>query len=335
MAGGNKGSVFFAILGNGFITIIKFVAFTFSGSGALLSESIHSFADTSNQCLLLLGIRRSERPADAEYNYGYGVDRYVYALFSAMGIFVLGCGVTVYHGIEGVLHPPELSIDWLVYAVLGVSFVIEGAVLVGAIREVNRTRGDKSFREFIRSSPDPTLVAVLFEDSVACIGVLVALGGILLAKVTGNPVWDGVSSICIGLLLGLVALWLGWRNRQLILGPAIPPEIRKEIVEYLEAQPSVHRVRQVRTRVAAADRFTIAAELDYNGRYLASQQKEWVELHADQFRDDATRDALLEEFGEVLLDALGREVDRIEADLFKKYPRLRNVTLESDWLPDD
>ncbi len=327
--------MFFALLGNGFITIIKFVAFLLSGSGALLSEAIHSFADTSNQFLLLVGIRRSNRPADERYNYGYGVDRYLYALFSAMGIFVLGCGVTVYHGVAGLFHPPDLSINWIVYAVLGVSFVIEGTVLLTAVREVNHSRGDKSFGEFVRSSPDPTVLAVLFEDTVACIGVIVALSGILIAKATGNPVWDSIASIVIGGLLGVVAIWLGWRNRQLILGPAILPEMRREIIAYLEAQPSVDRVRLVRTRIAAADRFTIAAELDYNGRYLASQQREWVEANAARLEDDAEREQFLEDFGEVLLDALGREVDRIEAELFERYPRLRNVTLESDWLPDD
>jgi zinc transporter 9 len=333
MAGEGKGAVLFALLGNLFLTVIKFVAFLLSGSGAMLSEAIHSLADTSNQGLLFLGIRRSSRPADRRYHYGYGADRYLFALISAAGIFVLGCGVTVYHGIDSLMDPPTLSLDWLPFAVLGVSLVIEGAVLISAIREVNRKRGDQGFVEFIVTSTDPTLLAVLFEDSVAVLGVLVAAAGIGLAHLTGNGQWDAISSIVIGLLLGAVALWLAWRNRQLILGPAIPEKIQKRVVAHIETQPSVDTVRLVKTRIVGADRFRIDAEIDYNGRYLGAEQADWVRDHAELAARDPARFAA--DFGERLLDELGREVDRIEASLFEKFPRLRHVALESDWNPDD
>ena len=327
MAGSGKGAVFFALVGNGFLTVLKFVAFLFSGSGAMLSESVHSLADTSNQGLLYLGIRRSQKPADARYHYGYGVERFLFALLSAVGIFVLGCGVTVYHGVHSILSPPELNLSWIVFAVLGVSLVIESAVLVGAIREVNAEKGDQSFLRFLRTSSDPTLLAVLFEDAVACLGVVVAFVGILLAHVTGNPVFDGVSSVVIGLMLGVVAVWLGWRNRQLILGPAIPKELQQQVVEFLEAQPSVDRVRLVKTRIVAANRFSIAAEVDYNGGYLGRGQTGWMQ---GRLEDGASQEVVAEEFGDRILDALGDEVDRIEAELFEKFPRLRHVSLESD-----
>lgn len=333
MAGQGGGAVLFALLGNGFLTIIKFVAFLMSGSGALLSEAIHSLADTANQGLLFLGIRRSERPADARYHYGYGAERFLFALLSAVGIFILGCGVTVYHGIESLLDPPHLELTWVPFAVLGISLVIESLVLMSAIREVWREKGDQTFFRFLRTSTDPTLLAVLFEDAVAVLGVIVAGAGIGLAHVTGNGQWDAVSSIVIGLLLGAVAVWLGWRNRQLILGPAIPRDTQKDIVSFIEEQPAVQHVRLVRTRIVGAKRFRIDAEIDYDGRYLGGKYAEWVTENRDRADDDP--DTFAADFGEQLLDELGREVDRIEADLRERFPRLRHVALESDWNPDD
>lgn len=333
MAGKGGGAVLFALLGNGFLTIIKFVAFLASGSGAMLSEAIHSLADTSNQGLLFLGIHRSERPADARYHYGYGGERFLFALLSAVGIFVLGCGVTVYHGVDALFDPPTLKLDWLPFAVLGLSLVIEGLVLMSAVREVWREKGEQGFLQFIRESTDPTLLAVLFEDAVAVLGVLVAAGGIGLAHATGNGAWDAVSSIVIGGLLGLVAVWLGYRNRQLILGPAIPARMQRAVVEFIEAQPSVQGVRLVRTRIVGAKKFRVDAEVDYDGRYLGAIYAAWVRDNAERAASDP--DGFAADLGEKILDELGREVDRIEAGLFAKFPRLRHVALESDWSPDD
>jgi zinc transporter 9 len=335
MAGSNRGAVFFALLGSAFLAIIKFVAFFLSGSGAILSEAIHSLADTGNQALLYAGIRRSQRPADSRYHYGYGADRYLYALLAAVGIFVLGFGVTTYHGVQLLLDPHEIELSWLSFAVMGVAIVLEAAVLIKAVREVNAKRGRKSFMEFIRSSTDPTLLAVLFEDSVAIVGALVASAGILLAYVTGNPIYDAITSVIIGVILGFIALWLAYRNRQLLLGPAIPPELQAEVVGFLEAQPSVQHVRMVRTRIAAADRFTIAAELDYDGRYLGRLQADWIANHRFDLDDPGERERFAAEFGEMLIDELGKEVDRIEAGLRERFPRLRDVALESDWNPED
>lgn len=332
MAGEGKGAVFFAIIGNGFLTIIKAIAFAVSGSGAMLSEAIHSAADTGNQTLLYMGIRRSSRGGDQRYNYGYGADRFLFALFSAMGIFVLGCGVTVYHGIEGIIDPPNIEVDWIIYSVLGISLLIDGVVFAKAIAEVNARRGERSFFQFIRESNDPTLIAVLFEDFVACFGIIVAFAGIMAAKYTGNGVYDGISSVVIGGLLGAVAVWLGYRNRQLILGPAIPARIRKGIVEYLENEESVQEVRVTRSRVVNADRFSMHAEIDYNGRYLGKLQAKVLQELIDSGKPTAQ---IAEEFGEHLMDALGKEVDRLEQELMERYPRLRHISLESDWNPDD
>jgi zinc transporter 9 len=329
MAGGNKGAVFLAIIGNGILTIVKTIAFIISRSPALMSEAIHSFADTANQLLLFVGIRKSERPADARYHWGYGGERFFYALLSAVGIFVLGCGVTVYHGISSLRNPPDLDYHWLTYAVLLAGIVIDGIVLMAAVREVNAKRDGKKFWAFVASSSDPTLLAVLFEDAVATLGCMIALVGITLAQQTGNPAWDAGSSIIIGAMLGMIAIWLVYRNRQLILGPAIPKDVEREIREFLLAQPSIEGLRRVRTRIVASDRFALAAEIDYDGRYLGAQHGDWL---AERIEQEPTQIAA--ELGAKILESLAREIDRIEKELQAKFPKLKHLDLESDINPD-
>ncbi|MCH9688566.1 MAG: cation diffusion facilitator family transporter [Deltaproteobacteria bacterium] len=330
MAGSSKGAVVSALLGNGLLTVLKFGAFVFSGSGAMFSEAIHSLADTVNQGLLFLGIRGSERPADALFPYGYGADRYLYSLLSAVGIFVLGCGVTVYHGIHDLISPPELSLSWVPLAVLGISFAVEAYVLLQAARVVWAKKGDLSLMGYLRTTSDPTAAAVLLEDAVACAGVLVAVAGIGMAQLTGNPVYDAVGAIVIGLMLGAVAVWLGIRNRTLLLGPAIPRGLQKEVEAFLDGLPEVQRVRRVRTRVVGADSFRFQAELDFDGRVLGARLTKLVHEHHSKLDDEEARERFAADFGEQLLDELGREVDRIEAQLVEKFPRLAYVDLEAD-----
>ncbi|MBV1857645.1 MAG: cation diffusion facilitator family transporter, partial [Nannocystaceae bacterium] len=237
MAGSSKGAVLGALVGNGSLTVIKFFAFAITGSGAMFSESIHSLADTANQALLFLGIRQSEKPADALFHYGYGADRYLYSLLSAVGIFVLGCGVTIYHGIHGLLEPPTLEPSWIPFAILALSFVVEGYVLMAAARVVWEKKGEETLVHYLRTTTDPTVAAVLLEDAVACLGVLVAATGLGLAYMTGNAVFDAIGAIVIGIMLGVVAVWLGVRNRTLLLGPAIPADLQAEITTYLKQHP--------------------------------------------------------------------------------------------------
>jgi len=321
-----------ALVGNGLLTVAKLVGFLLSGSGAMLSEAIHSFADCANQALLYLGVRRSERPADADYQYGYGGERFFFALMSAVGIFVLGAGVTVYHGVDRLLHPHSIDVSAITFAVLGFALIVDGWVFLVAVREISRRKGERSFLEYVRTSTDPTILAVLFEDGIATVGVLVAAGGIGLAHLTGDPVYDAASSIVIGLLLATMAIWLGWRNRVLLLGPAIPEEMQREIVEFLQSQPSVDSIRLVRTRIVGAERFRVAVELDYNGRYLGEQQLGWVEERAaaGALESPEGRREFVAELGHRLSEALGDEVDRLEQLLSNRFPRIKDIDLEVD-----
>ena len=330
MAGNSGSAVVLALLGNGLLTLIKFGAFLLSRSPAMLSEAIHSFADTANQALLFIGIRRSQRPANSRYHWGHGNERFLFALLSAMGIFVLGCGVTVYHGVAALISPPEVSTTWVSYAVLGIAILVDGGVMLAATREVVRQKGDMGFFRFLRESSDPTILAVLFEDFVATLGCVIALIGIAIAEFTGNPMFDALSSIVIGVLLGLVAIWLGWRNSVLIIGPAIPDDVERGVLAYLHEQPSIESIRGVRTRIVGSERFAFSADVDYNGNYLGRRLASWVAERKGQLTDERAIEKFAAEFGERVLDELAAEIDRIEADLRKEYPILSHVDLESD-----
>lgn len=329
MAGSGRGAVFLACAGNGALTVLKFGAYLFSGSGAMLSEAIHSAADTMNQLLLYVGIKRSLKPATTRYPYGYGVERYFFALLSAIGIFFLGCGVTIYHGVEGLLHPREIQPDFWTYAVLAISFIVEGFVLWAAWKSVLERKGEQPFWRFVRTSSDPTLLAVLFEDLVACLGVLVAAAGIAISAWTGNSIFDALSSILIGVMLGVVAIALGYRNRELILGPAMPPDREQEIVAFLEGLETVTSVQRVKTRLVAAGRFRLVAEVDYDGHVLARRELEWFRTELQ--REGANPDRVAEQYGERVVDSLAREIDRIEKELTDRFPDLAWTDLESHW----
>jgi len=225
----SKTAVAAAIGGNACVMVAKFVAFLFTGSGAMLSEAIHTLADLINQILLMVGIVRSTRDPDHIYEYGYQSERYVWALISAVGIFFLGCGVTVYHGIQSLLHPHELKdLGWAL-GVLTFSFVLEAIVLWIAVRAAKQQAEGKPLMHYLRHEADPAVVAVVLEDAAACLGVLVAFAAIVLSRVTGEPYWDAIGSLIIGVLLGVIAIWLIARNTSLLVGASIPTSIRAQV----------------------------------------------------------------------------------------------------------
>jgi len=327
----SRTAVVLALVGNGFLTVLKLVGFAVSGSGAMLSEGLHSAADTANQALLYVGIRRSERPANALFPYGFGGERFLFALFSAVGIFVLGCGVTLYHGVHAALHPADLHLDGLVFAVLGISLVVDGWVLKKALDAIRPHRGDRGLVEYLRTSSDPTAAAVVLEDGAACLGVLVALVGILLSWLTGSHVPDVVATFVIGAMMGLIAVFLGYKNSTLIVGQAIPRRVQRDVLDFLEAQPTVEAVRSVQSRILGAEHFRLKAEIDWDGRVLGERLAGWVAEHADGLAGgEEARREFARRFGERLTDALSAEVDRIEAELMRRHPELAYVDLESD-----
>ncbi len=322
-------AVFLAVLANSFLSVTKLAAFLFSGSGAMLSEAIHSAADTGNQLLLFIGIRRSERPANATFHYGFGAERFFFALMSAAGIFVLGCGVTMYHGIHMLMHPSTPETGWLDFVVLGLSLVVEGAVLYKALGVVHAERGDTPVVTYLRNSSDPTLAAIILEDGVACLGVVVALVGIGLAKMTGNPMPDAIATLIISFLMGFIAIWLGYKNRSLILGQAMPAETQDKVVGFLEAQESVESVSKAKSLVVGADNFKFSAEVDWDGALLGERLVPWAkETLGEQYEGDLT--PFCREFGARMTQMVAEEVNRIEKALREQHPELTHLDLESD-----
>jgi zinc transporter 9 len=322
---GSARAVIAAVVGNGSIAVLKIGAFVVSGSGAMLAEGIHSIADTMNQALLWLGIARSRRRADPKHPYGYGAERYFWALVSAMGIFVLGCGVTVYHGIHQLMHPTMPEVGWLTWAVLAVSALVEGGVLALALKDANTRREGKSWRHFLASSSDPTLLAVIFEDTVAVGGVFVAAAGIGLSLQTGWSGFDGVASIIIGLLLGALALALALKNKELLIGRSAAPEIEEKIRKIVHQDKAVSKVLALKTRVLAAGEVRDFESDSIIDRLTPEIQKRYGTIDSEEELMAFSR-----ELGRRLIDELAIEVDRLEAAIREEVPSASLIDIEGD-----
>jgi len=330
MAGSSQRAVVAAIFGNTLVAIAKFGAFFVTGSGAMLSEGIHTAADLLNQILLLIGIRRSSRKADRAFPYGYGAERYVWALMSAVGIFFLGCGVTVYHGIESLLHPHELSdVRWAVGVLIG-SFFIELYVLIIAVKGVRADAGNRPFFRYLRKESDPSIAAVVLEDAAACLGVLIALAAILLQQTTGQLFWDGVGSLTIGVLLGFVAIFLIVRNRSLLVGSSIPAEERGKVMDVLKKSPSIQHVSDLRSQVIDNDTYRIRAEVRFDGRNIAHRLEPQLQEAYKQIRDYDDFRKFAVEFADDVVEELGGIIDGLEAEIRQEVPKARHLDLEAD-----
>ncbi|MBK9263666.1 MAG: cation diffusion facilitator family transporter [Polyangiaceae bacterium] len=319
-----------ALAANSFVTIIKFVAFFLSGSGAMLSEAIHSAADTGNQLLLFIGLKRGSRKGDDDFHYGYGGERFVFGLLSAAGIFFVGCGVTVYHGIDGLRDPHEPSINMVTFAVLGLSFLIEGSALLFAVRTVSKQRGSMPFMRYVRERADPATVAILLEDGAAVLGLVLAAMGISAAYVTGNPAFDAIASILVGLLLGYIALHLVWQNRELLIGKAVPDGVEETFLRVLRERPSVRSVRDVKSRLITPELYKLKAEVTFEPAFLAKKLDRSLPNHPSAL-SGAEREATLRTMADGAIKALSDEIDDIEAAVRAVIPEAKHIDIEVDY----
>jgi zinc transporter 9 len=327
---GSTGAVAAAIAGNATVMLAKFVAFLFTGSGAMLSEAIHTLADLLNQILLMVGIVRSSRQPDDSYEYGYQAARYVWALISAVGIFFLGCGVTIYHGIQTLLHPHALSdLGWAL-GVLLFSLVLEGVVLLIAIRTARRQAGGRPLLKFLREEADPAVVAVVLEDAAACLGILVAMFAILLTRMTGETYWDALGSITIGLLLGAVAIWLIRRNAQLLVGSSIPSPIREQVLRIIKQDPAVEEVVDLKTRILDTETYRIKADIRFEGDVLAKKLRPQLRSAYDNIHTYEEFEKFALEFGDDVVELLAEEIDTIERRIRRQVPQAKHMDLEAE-----
>jgi zinc transporter 9 len=248
-------------------------------------------------------------------------------MLSAAGIFFIGCGITVYHGVNSLLapHVPQLSI--VTFVVLAVSFVVEGTVLLYAIRSVAAHRGEVPFFRFVREGADPATVAILLEDGAAVFGLLVAAIGIALTYATGSPLWDALGSIVVGAVLGLVALYLVRQNRELLLGRAVPEGLEDRVIEILQRQPSLQSVRDVKTRQLTPDTFTLKAEITFSIDYIATQLGRLLPPCRLEL-EGPPREAGLRRLAVLATELIANEIAAIERAVRAEIPQARHIDLE-------
>ncbi len=327
---GNK-SVISALSGNIFVTIIKTIVALFSGSASMFAESVHSFADTLNQSLLLVGLKRSKRPADSSRGYGYGIERFFWSLVSACGILFIGAGITVYHSINSLIHyeSSEVShLNYLIIFVLCISFVIEGITLIIAFKEL---KGKDKFTKKIFEDADPVTLAVVYEDGAAVIGVFVALLAQLLMYLTSNNVFDSISGIIIGLILGFLAILLIKKNHQYIIGKSLSKEVVEEITELLLEDPCIENISDFKSVAVDINQYRIYATVEWNGSplyeeiYRAGDLKE----EFDEIKDDFSEfTKLMFKMTDRVPRLVGNHIDKIEKRIREKFPQILYVDIE-------
>jgi len=282
--GGTK-AVIAAAIANAGIALTKFLAFLATGSSSMLSEAIHSLADTGNQFLLLIGGKRSRRAPDPEHQFGYGRTRYVYSFVVAIILFMLGGIFSLYEGFHKIQHPEELNKVWIAYAVLLIAIALEGWSFRTALGEANKSRGSRTLLQYIRDARQPELPVVLLEDAGALIGLCLALVGISMAVVTGNPQWDGVGALAIGSLLLVIAVFLAFEVASLLIGESALPEVEARIRTALEGQDGVHRVIHMRTLHTGPDELLVAAKVAVDPEARARDLSVMVDQAEVRIRD--------------------------------------------------
>jgi cation diffusion facilitator family transporter len=253
----SRKSVLAALAANSAIAVIKLIAAVISGSTALLAEGFHSIADTGNQALLLLGLRLSDKPPDEEHPFGHGKERFFWTFVVALALFLVGGLVSIERGVSGLLHPEKLPSVPIAVAVLVVAAVFEGSALRIALRTFNKERGRRSFWGGIRRAKDPETLTVVFEDTAALTGIVVAIVGIVLAKVLDDARWDSGAAVIIGLLLCGVAFALAREVKDLLIGESAKPETRQAIEEAVRSVPEVEGIRDLLTMHVGPDEILV------------------------------------------------------------------------------
>lgn len=293
-------AVYGALAGNVVIALTKFAAAFLSGSSAMLSEGIHSLVDSGNQLLLLFGIRRSHRAADREHPFGHGKELYFWSLLVAILLFGIGGGMSVYEGIAHVLDPHPIENPVINYVVLVIAFGIEFGAWSVALRELRSTTGESRFRHAFRQSRDPAVLAVLFEDTAAMLGLAIAFVGVLLSSLLNAPAIDGAASILIGVVLAGAAVLLARESRDLLLGQAARRAVVDDIAATVAADPDVERAAPPLTMHLAPREILVNLDVGFRPG-LGTEQ-------------------------------IVAAVDRLEAEIRRRQPEVRRIYIEAEGL---
>lgn len=325
-----KHSVTAALIGNTFVTITKTIVAIISGSASMFAESVHSFADTLNQSLLFVGLKRSGRPADNMRGYGYGIERFFWSLISACGILFIGAGVTIYHSVNSLAHLNEHQyvFNKLSILVLIIALIIEGTTLIIAIKEL---RGKRKITRKTFEKADPVTLAVVYEDGAAVVGVFIAIIAQLLAKTTGNGAYDAMGGIIVGLVLGFLAVILIIKNHHYIIGKPLDQKTTEEVVEFLLADPCIESISEFKSVAIDVNKYKIYTTVEWNGTPLYEEIYEAGDLQ-EEF-DGVKND--FQEFTKLMLKTtdriprlVGKHIDEIEKKLTEKFPEIAYIDIE-------
>ena len=278
-------TVLIAMGANFGIGVLKLVAGLFTGSAAMLAEAVHSGADTATEVLLLTALKRSDKKADREHPFGYGKERFFWALIAAVSIFVSGAVFAAYEGIRTMFgEGEEQTLVWVAYAVLGGSFLLEGTSWIQAVRQLrSEARKDETTpMKWLRQTDDPTVKTVFYEDSAALIGLLLAFGGVGLHQLTGSAFWDGLASLLIAFLLTGVAYILGTSNKGLLIGRQADRRTVYQLRDALADRPEVETVVDLLTMMIGTDQILLCARLDFDDALdAASLERACADIDAD------------------------------------------------------
>jgi cation diffusion facilitator family transporter len=291
-------TVLVALTANALLAVAKSVVAGITGSAAMVAEAAHSWADTGNEIFLVVAERQGNRPRDEVHPRGYGRATYIWSLVAAFGLFSAGAMVSVWHGITDLLHEPHEGTGTFVanYVVLGLAFVLEGTSFLQATRQVRGAARRLNLHplRYVDRTSNPTVRAVFLEDLTALIGIVLAVAGIALHQMTGQAAYDAVASIAIGVLLAIAAVFLMRRNMEYLLGEALSPELRAEILRRMLDHPQIDRITYLHVEYVGPQRLFVVAAVDLTGNDLESHLAVRLrQVEADVERDELIEDAVL------------------------------------------
>ncbi|WP_323844567.1 cation diffusion facilitator family transporter [Microbulbifer magnicolonia] len=352
MAEGSKKAVLYAICVNAVITVLKGLAALATHSASMTNEAVHSLMDTLNQVFLMVGLIKGGRPADREYAFGHGQKKYLWNLWSAIGLFSIGCGLGLahawhaWHRLHIVERPTSVSVlgleiapIWISVVVLLIALVLEGYVLVVAAKEFAlrmRAAGVKNPLRYLRDADDPTLIAVLLEDSIAVTGVILAATGIAMTQVTGNKLWDIGFSVIIAAMLGVTAIFLGMINMR-YLTSIRDPGVERAFQEICKSHPEIERFHDLRSIVVDETHTVVVAEVELREERLVGDMRARIDAHERALLARVPEERLNDKVREYVetraviqatLERTERIIDELETELKERCPRVFHLTVE-------
>jgi len=285
MSASSKKVIYAALAGNSLIAVTKFAAATITGSSAMFSEGIHSMVDTGNQVLLLHGMRKARKPPCKRFPFGHGKEIYFWSFAVAILIFAVGSGVSLYEGIIHTIHPEPMGNPLINYIVLGLAMLFEGAAWYFALTEFTKAKGKWGYIEAVKRGKDPTIFVVLFEDSAAMLGIVVAFLGVFLVDLTGILIFDGIASIIIGLILGGTAVWLAYETKGLLIGESANEMVIEGIREIILTYDGIDNLNEVLTMHMGPDFILVNVSIDFRDNIPASDLEDTIARMDTQIKE--------------------------------------------------